>query len=105
MTRARITIAVGLLLVLVRPAPARAQRAAFLDDVRALGAVTSSTSGDAIRAAAARMQAALAQWDRSIATLERQVRAARGGDPNTTAAHVRLAIAYGERGRLDDALR
>lgn len=102
MTRTHITMAVGLLLVLVRPAPAYAQRAAFLD---AVGGLVTASSPSAVHASAARMRAALAEWDRSIATLELEIRGVRAGDPRATTSHVRLALAYGERGRLDDALR
>jgi tetratricopeptide (TPR) repeat protein len=103
----------GALCLAGHPTHASAQ-AGFLDAVRDLVAIhgdaSENVSGDLTRRrtrALDRMTAALAEWDRSLETLERRVRAGLrdATDPGAFQLRVELGLAYRQRGRLDDALR
>ena len=84
-----------------RPVEA-AQESAFLAVVRDLA----TTRGDIV-VARDRMAAALAEWDRQIASLQKQVDS-KTDAPDLDRAfqrHVDLGLMYRRRGRLDEALR
>jgi tetratricopeptide (TPR) repeat protein len=95
--------------VTMHAADARAQLETFVQSVRelAVAAGQPQSARTGIRAAAAHMQSALAEWDRNIATLEARVARDRRGAPDLRAAqlHVELGVAYRTRGRLAAALR
>ena len=96
--------------LLAAPSPAWAQKAAFSHAVADL-AETAAAPGDsgvhARREAVARMDDALAEWDRNLASLETRVRAELIAAPPTRALDLRVELAreYLDRGRLDDAVR
>jgi tetratricopeptide (TPR) repeat protein len=97
--------------LMLSAAPAFAQKDQFAAAVRELaGAVlgTDRASRSAgVKAAADRMAAALAQWDRTISAIDARVTS----DLQTTTGrrayelHFELAVLYLERGRIADALR
>ena len=108
MTRHAITWA-ALVLSTLSASPADAQKEQFVAGVRDLIAATTSadTSRSAVQAAADRMAAALAQWDRTISAIDSRIVKDLEGASGRRAyeLHVELAVIYLERGRLADALR
>jgi tetratricopeptide (TPR) repeat protein len=109
--RARpVVVAAGILLVALLPSTALAQMETFARAVRELAdANTQHEPGrsEAIRAAADRMGATLAEWDRDIKATEAKAAAELvGATPlRKWQLHVELGVAYRARGRFDDALR
>ena len=108
MRRPMVLAAAGILLFAA--APAQAQKDQFVASVRDLSTVAEPAGPArhaAIRAAADRMAAALAQWDRTIAAvaagITRDLETARGR--RAYELHLELAVTYLERGRLADAER
>ena len=111
--RPRLQLVLGVTFILLLtppPSDARAQLETFVGAVRELAEATGrpepSRAND-IRAAATRMETALAEWDRNIRALEaRTDRAVRGApDRDAYQRHVELGVAYRTRGRIADALR
>jgi tetratricopeptide (TPR) repeat protein len=97
-------------LLLLGPVPAHAQLESFVEAVRDLAAAPSqpeAARSAAVRAAAMRMQTALAGWDRNISALESTVARDSKRAPDLRAAQLRvqLGVAYRTRGRLAEALR
>jgi tetratricopeptide (TPR) repeat protein len=80
--------------------PVEAQESAFLAVVSDLAV----SPGD-LHAARERMTTALAEWDRQIETLQRQVLLPGTGRESAFKRHLELGLAYRRRGRLDEALR
>ena len=100
----------AVLTLLAAPSPARAQKAAFsqaVADLAAATAVPGNPGTDTRRPAIARMDSALAEWDRSLAAMETASRAELPGAAPTRALDLRVTLAreYLDRGRLDDAVR
>ena len=89
--------------------PAHAQKEQFVAGVRDLVAATTpaDTSRSAVQAAADRMAAALAQWDRTISAIDARIVKDLEGASGRRAyeLHLELGVIYLERGRLADALR
>ncbi len=97
--------------ILLWAVPAHAQKEQFLASVRELSSLAAPVGGGAapaaVRAAADRMAAALAQWDRTIASMAgritKDLEAASGR--RAYELHMELAVTYLERGRATDAER
>jgi tetratricopeptide (TPR) repeat protein len=108
--RAPALLLLGIAIATLRPATANAQMETFVQAVRGLAEAAArpepARSHDR-RAAADRMAAALAEWDRNISALEAQAGREMPGAPTQRAYqwHVQLGVTYRARGRLDDALR
>jgi tetratricopeptide (TPR) repeat protein len=100
----------SLLLVLVAPSAALAQRDVFLASFVQFYQTLRGAYGDEgpqLVAQVEQMTTALAAWDREIREAESQLRPRLAGADLQTAleVHTILASLYMERGRLDDALR
>src|SRR5262245_41889396 len=102
------------------PAAAHAQLETFVAAVRELADAAGRpepSRSEGVRAASGRMEAALAEWDRTIRALESQADRERrsAADPRAPdrrspgeggyQLHVELGVAYRTRGRLVEALR
>lgn len=97
-------------MAIATPIPADAQQTAFLQGLSELTMALEGTYGDEgvrIGAALDRMSAALAVWDREIATAESALRDTPATAPSSIRIerHVSLGRLYADRGRLADALR
>jgi tetratricopeptide (TPR) repeat protein len=108
----RVVTSAAVLWLAVYPSAADAQ-GPFLDAVYELARI-STTSGiaesDVMRrrtAALARLNTALAEWDRSIKALESRVRRElpAASDQRAFQLRIELGLTYRQRGRLEDALR
>ena len=97
--------------LILQPSPAHAQLETFVQVVHELAdasRLTEPSRSAAIHAAADRMAAALAEWDRRIDALKAKADRALAGAPAAEQAyqlHVELGVAYRARGRRADALR
>src|SRR5215467_11407893 len=95
----------------LQPSPAHAQLETFVQVVHELAdssRLAEPSRSAAIHAAADRMGAALAEWDRRIDALRARADRALAGAPVGEQAyqlHVELGVAYRARGRRADALR
>lgn len=104
MSRVRLLAAA---LLLVGPAMASAQPAAFAQATQSLAQSAITRNNNDFAAAVRQMEAALAEWDRQLKAQETRV----AGDMLAAALdrqyqlHVELGLALGMRGRIDDALR
>ena len=103
-------IASAVLVLLLAPSPAHAQRDQFLAAVIRLYQTLPGVFGDEgpqLTAHVEAMSAALARWEGTIRESERQLRPqAQDGNPQTALqAHTVLASLYLERNRFDAALR
>jgi tetratricopeptide (TPR) repeat protein len=106
----RILTALVTVLCLLPSVPAQAQLETFAAAVRDLAATAhDDTPGrnERLAAVAARLQAALAEWDRRLASLEADVAGAVAGadGDRAYALQVQLGVAYRARGRNADAVR
>jgi len=95
----------------LQPSPAHAQLETFVQVVHELAdasRLTEPSRSAAIHAAADRLGAALAEWDRRIDALKAKADREPAGAPAAEQAyqlHVELGVAYRARGRRADALR
>jgi tetratricopeptide (TPR) repeat protein len=106
----RAVLLTAISLLALSASPALAQKELFVAGVRELATAAASADparSSGMKATVARMEAALAQWDRTISAVDarivRDLDSARGR--RAYELHLELAVTYLERGRLADAER